>query len=140
MRQRSMITAEKFSSTPEAGMVDTELYRQRLVQLEHQIAAKLQRELTLGRDQVRDVSRDAGDDSVSDEAASEDFTGGELDATTLQQVEDALKRIDAGTFGQCAVDGGPIELKRLDAIPWTPYCLTHERLLEARAQRRTPTL
>ena len=69
---------------------------------------------------MRDISRDAADESVSDEAANEDFTAGELDAAVLQQVEAALKRIDNGTFGQCTVDGGPIEPKRLDAIPWTP--------------------
>jgi DnaK suppressor protein len=51
-----------------------------------------------------------------------------------------LKRIDDGTFGQCAVDGGPIEAKRLDAIPWAPYCLKHQTLLEAAARRRMPTL
>ena len=121
-------------------MVDTEHYRDRLLQLEHQIGARLQRELRLGREQVRDASRDAADESAADEAASEDFTESELDATILQQIADALKRIDDGTFGQCAVDGGAIEAKRLDAMPWTPYCLTDERLLEERAQRRTPTL
>jgi len=31
-------------------MIDTQHYRQRLVQLEHQIGARLQRELTHGRD------------------------------------------------------------------------------------------
>ncbi len=121
-------------------MRDTEYYRRRLLQLERQLGARLQRELTLGRDQVRDISRDAADESVSDEAANEDFTAGELDAAVLQQVEAALKRIDNGTFGQCTVDGGPIEPKRLDAIPWTPYCLRHERLQEVTAPHRTPTL
>ena len=121
-------------------MVDTQHYRQRLVQLEHQIGGRLQRQLTRGREQVGDASRDAADESVADEAASEDFIEGELDATMLQQVEDALKRIDDGTFGQCTVDGAPIDAKRLDAMPWTPYCLTHERLLEASAPRRTSTM
>src|SRR4051812_41760893 len=121
-------------------MVDTQHYRQRLVQLEHQIAARLQRELTLGREQVRDIGRDAADESVADEAASEDFIGGELDAAILQHIEDALKRIDDGTFGRCVVDGGPIEVRRLDAMPWTPCCLTHARRLEPSAQSRTATL
>jgi RNA polymerase-binding transcription factor DksA len=38
------------------------------------------------------------------------------------------------------VDGGPIEEKRLEAVPWTPYCLKHQKLLEAASQTRTPTL
>ena len=58
----------------------------------------------------------------------------------LQQVRDALTRVDAGTFGRCIVDGGPIEEKRLDAMPWTPYCLKHEQLRNAATPSSTPTL
>jgi RNA polymerase-binding transcription factor len=83
---------------------------------------------------------DVGDVSISDEGESETFTEAELDATVLQQVRDALRRIDDGTFGRCVVDGGMIEEKRLQAVPWTPYCLKHQRLLEAASRPRTPTL
>jgi DnaK suppressor protein len=55
-------------------------------------------------------------------------------------VRDALKRIEEGTFGKCVVDGGAIEEKRLNAVPWTPYCLKHEQLLEKEHPRRMPTL
>jgi DnaK suppressor protein len=68
------------------------------------------------------------------------FAEGELDATVLQQVLDALKRIDDGTYGRCVVDGGPIGPQRLDAVPWTPYCLKHQSQLEQDAQQKTPTL
>ena len=58
----------------------------------------------------------------------------------LQQVRDALTRVDAGTFGSCIVDGGPIEKKRLDAMPWASYCLRHEQMREAATSSSTPTL
>jgi RNA polymerase-binding transcription factor DksA len=48
--------------------------------------------------------------------------------------------VDAGTFGVCIVGGEPIEEKRLDAVPWTAYCMKHERLLEASSGPKTPTL
>jgi RNA polymerase-binding transcription factor DksA len=51
----------------------------------------------------------------------------------------ALQRIEAGTYGQCLIDGGPIDPKRLDAVPWTPYCIRHGKLLEA-ASRPNPAL
>jgi DnaK suppressor protein len=86
-----------------------------------------------------DTAADAGDASVADESESEDFTEAELDATILQQVEEAIRRTEDGTYGQCIVDGGPIERKRLDAVPWTPYCIKHLKLLEA-ASRPKPTL
>jgi RNA polymerase-binding transcription factor DksA len=46
-------------------------------------------------------------------------------------VRDALRRIEAGTFVTCTVDGGPIEPQRLEASPWVPYCLKHQEQLEA---------
>ena len=36
-----------------------------------------------------------------------------------------------GTYGQCLIDGGPIDPKRLEDVPWTPYCIKHQKLLEA---------
>lgn len=44
---------------------------------------------------------------------------------SLEQVEAALARIEAGTYGTCAVCGEPIAEGRLEARPWTPYCITH---------------
>ena len=76
--------------------------------------------------------------SVADEAASGEFADADRDSIVLKQVRDALARVDNGTFGACLVDGGPIEEKRLDAVPWTPYCVKHERLIEAANLSGTP--
>ena len=77
---------------------------------------------------------------MSDEAASEDFYEAELNAAFLQQVRDALRRIDDGTYGSCLVDGGTIDEKRLDAVPWAAYCTKHQNLLEAASRPKLPTL
>ena len=111
--------------------MDVNGYKQRLVELESRISSHLRRDLASGREQLVDTAADVGDASVADESESEDFTEAELDASTLQQVQAALRRIENGTFGQCLMDGGPIEPKRLDAIPWAPYCVRHQKLLEA---------
>jgi DnaK suppressor protein len=55
-------------------------------------------------------------------------------------VQAAILRIDDGTYGRCVVDGGPIDDKRLESLPWTPYCLKHQQELEERAPIRTPSL
>lgn len=41
----------------------------------------------------------------------------------LADVQDALDRIEAGTFGTCEDCGGKISEPRLDALPFTPYCI-----------------
>jgi len=111
--------------------MDVNSYRLRLIELEARLSKHLTRDVNSARAQVIETSADAADASVADESESEDFTEAELDATTLQQVQDALRRIENGTYGQCAIDGGPIEPARLDAVPWTPYCVRHQKLLEA---------
>ena len=119
--------------------MNVERYKQRLLELETTLSNRTTRAVTLGREQLIDTAADAGDASVADESESEDFTEAELDATILGQIREALRRVQNGTYGQCVIDGGPIEAKRLDAMPWTPYCLKHQNLFEA-ASRPKPTL
>jgi len=116
-------------------------YKKRLLELEMRLSTRAAQDRVRGREEGIDDVGDSADASVADVAKSDSFTSAELDATVLQQVRDALKRIDDGTFGQCVVDGGPIEPKRLEAVPWTPYCVKHQQLLEAASRPLTmPTL
>ncbi len=119
--------------------MDVQVYRRQLISLETRLSKSAAGDISRGREQVIDTAADSGDLSVADESESEDFTEAELDAAVLQQVRDALRRIEDGTYGRCLVDGRPIPEKRLDAVPWTPYCVKHQTLLEA-AARRKPTL
>ena len=41
----------------------------------------------------------------------------------LRMIERALSKIEEGTFGVCEESGEPIERKRLENQPWTPYCI-----------------
>jgi DnaK suppressor protein len=120
--------------------MNVERYKQRLLELEKSLSARADRAMRDGQEELIDTAHDAGDASVADVATSDDFTQAELDSTILQQVQDALIRISNGTFGKCLVDGGPIEEKRLEAVPWAAYCLKHQALLEAAAQAKTWTL
>jgi len=48
----------------------------------------------------------------------------------LQMVESALERLRQGSFGQCISCGGEINAKRLEAVPWTRYCIACQEKLE----------
>jgi DnaK suppressor protein len=41
----------------------------------------------------------------------------------LVQIETALRRIDAGTFGICQDCGKPIAPERMEALPWATDCV-----------------
>ncbi|WP_350655936.1 TraR/DksA C4-type zinc finger protein [Psychrobacter sp. S1-30-MNA-CIBAN-0213] len=44
---------------------------------------------------------------------------------SLVYVENALSRIENGTYGECEVCGEPIEEKRLEALPYATLCMDH---------------
>jgi RNA polymerase-binding transcription factor DksA len=44
---------------------------------------------------------------------------------TLRQIDDALTRIDEGTYGLCEIDDKPIPEDRLRALPWATRCIEH---------------
>ncbi len=48
----------------------------------------------------------------------------QTDAKILQAIEEALTRLDKGTYGVCRDCGEPIAAARLNAIPWTRVCIT----------------
>ena len=49
---------------------------------------------------------------------------------TLRTLKQALERLRQGSFGECAECGGDIEPKRLEAIPWTHYCVKCQEMRE----------
>ena len=47
-----------------------------------------------------------------------------------QQIIDALRRIAAGTYGRCRIDGEPIDDARLEVQPVADLCLRHQLEVE----------
>jgi RNA polymerase-binding protein DksA len=74
---------------------------------------------------------DVGTDNYEQE-----FTLGliESERQLLREIDDALLRIKAGTFGVCAATGEPIGRARLRATPWAKYC--YEYVLAQERGRR----
>ncbi len=57
----------------------------------------------------------------------------------LRAIEDAIERIDNDDYGICANCEDPIELKRLEAVPWARFCRACQEEMENRsAARRSP--
>ncbi|MBZ5500919.1 MAG: TraR/DksA C4-type zinc finger protein [Acidobacteriia bacterium] len=46
----------------------------------------------------------------------------EADRLVLKEIEDALGRIRAGSFGVCEACSQPIAKARLDVVPWARFC------------------
>ncbi len=57
------------------------------------------------------------------------------DRRLIREIEDALKRIEDGTYGVCELTKQPIRLERLEELPWTRYSIEAARELERRSHR-----
>ena len=60
-------------------------YKQRLLDLEQTLSARIGHEADQGRGEFIDAAHDVGDASVADEVASEEFTEAEHNSAVLQQ-------------------------------------------------------
>ena len=112
-------------------MVDVERFR---VLLEEERLRKLALLPALRRD-ILSVNAARQDSNVDDEHDPEGATiafelsqaSALLEQSTagLAHIESALERIAAGRYGFCEVCGEEIPEGRLEARPWTPYCIRH---------------
>ena len=76
------------------------------------------------------------------ELGSETFER-ELELTTLtivegelKEIDDALRRLDHGSYGICEECGKPIDEARLEAVPWARYCVVDQARIEQALSRR----
>lgn len=72
---------------------------------------------------------------VGTENYDQEFTLGLIqnEQVTLELIDQALDRMDEGTYGTCADCGAPIAKPRLRAIPYTEHCIRCARKLEEQA-------
>ena len=54
----------------------------------------------------------------------------------LYQIDDALKRMDEGTYGMCQECNKPITLRRLKAVPYTSLCISCQRDKEQKNRKK----
>lgn len=70
---------------------------------------------------------DLGTDNYQQELAAGLIDG---ERQLLYEIDQALERIEQGTYGICEGTGRPISKARLEAVPWARYCIEYERMLE----------
>ena len=113
--------------------MDLEHFRKLLRKKEHDLLAEI---ADLNEEAERPEGSDVGDrpdQAIIEVDTNDNVAEAAVLIESLAEVQRALQRIDDGTYGKCLVGGHRIKLARLEAIPWTPYCLEHEREREGQA-------
>jgi DnaK suppressor protein len=95
-------------------------------QLEHAVTTTVEQ----GRQAVAEDTLDVADQAVFSYQKEMLFTQGTEGHSQLAQVRLALERLHDGSFGECLHCGQPIGEKRLEALPWTPYCIRCQEKIE----------
>jgi DnaK suppressor protein len=83
-----------------------------------------------GRVADQDTAQDIADRAASSYTKEFLFSQSNNDRQLLAMVETALQRIREGEFGACVNCGNEINAKRLEAVPWTRYCIECQEKLE----------
>ena len=103
-----------------------ESLRKRQQELEQGLARTVEQALKSAPDETQDV----GDQAVSAYQKEMLFTQGTTHHLQLSQVRRALNRLAEGTYGVCQHCEATIGPKRLEALPWTPYCIDCQERIE----------
>ena len=112
--------------------------RDKLVDMRSQVLREISKDLKRGREGAKDEGMDTYD-LASDERDREIsliLTDRERDK--VQAIQEALERVDDGTYGMCESCESEITEARLGALPFTRLCVNcqAEREKEAKASRR----
>jgi DnaK suppressor protein len=75
---------------------------------------------------------DLGTDNFEEEV---NLTLLENEEQILEEIEDALERIEHGTFGRCEECQQEIPRERLEAVPYARYCLRHAKEFQSEAMK-----
>lgn len=109
---------------------DIERLRQKLEFQRHESCQFLRRAEQEAQSLDADSVQDSADRSVISITKEALFERSSQRSTVLRLIEAALKRIADGSFGVCIGCGKDIQTRRLEALPWTQFCLQCQGELE----------
>jgi DnaK suppressor protein len=107
-----------------------ESFKKRLEERQQTLRKTVSRTEEDGRIADQDTAQDIADRAASSYTKEFLFSQSNNDRQLLQMVETALARIREGAFGECVSCGNEINAKRLEAVPWTRYCIACQEKLE----------
>jgi DnaK suppressor protein len=105
-------------------------YKKKLTARREELLRGIARTQQEGREADEDPTVDLADKAAN--SYTKEFLFGQThnDRTLLQLVDDALERIRDNAFGECISCHQELQQKRLEAVPWTRYCIACQEKME----------
>jgi DnaK suppressor protein len=102
---------------------EREQFRRLLQQKKAGIVRKLSELTNESKEMETNVAQDVVDKAETSYTKEFLLSLSDADREQLMLVDEALRRLDRNEFGICQLCYKEIGRKRLEAIPWTPYCI-----------------
>ncbi len=99
------------------------LFKERLLKRKEEILLAYNRNKGYGKEADAESSQDIADKAASSYTKEFLFSLSSSEREMLQDVDEALGRIDTRNFGVCVVCEEEMDKKRLDAVPWAKRCI-----------------
>ena len=109
---------------------DLEKYRRLLLEKKSSLSRDLAKTRNAEEETIEESTQDIADKAVSSYTREFLYSLSDTDRNTLVRIDQALERIDDGTYGNCMNCGQAMAEKRLTAVPWTPHCVDCQELAE----------
>jgi|UniRef100_A0A7C5AKJ0 DnaK suppressor protein len=123
--------------TPERLAAIKERLLERKRHLWQEVKERLKNNIGNGYQEMLAAARDEEDQASVSLLAETHLTLLGPKRQELEAIEEALLRLEGGTYGLCESCGQPIEPRRLEVMPETPYCRNCMSLKEKLAKAAT---
>jgi DnaK suppressor protein len=109
---------------------EREEFRQMLLQKKEKIVRKLSELTNESKEMETNVAQDVVDKAETSYTKEFLLSLSDADREQLLLIDEALKRLRREEFGVCQLCHQEIGRKRLEAVPWTPFCINCQEKAE----------
>ncbi len=102
---------------------EVDVYKKKLIVRRNEIVRKLSEFRDESKEVETDIAQDVADKAESSYTKEFLLSLSDVEREQLFQIDVALKRIERKEFGSCQMCQKEINKKRMNALPWTPYCI-----------------
>jgi len=104
--------------------------RKKLIEHQEQIMNLYEHDLKVGQRASDEGTEDIVDRANNSYNREFMFALSDTERQILIEIDDALQRMDSGTYGSCAHCSTEITKARLRALPWAKYCIDCQEQVE----------
>lgn len=102
--------------------------KKRLLAKRDELVQDLAKNRQVSEETIDESAQDMADRATSAYTKEFAYSLSESDRKILLLIEEALSRLDAGSYGTCVHCSQVVQEKRIEAVPWARHCLDCQEL------------